>query len=133
MGDEPYDRDAARQALILLREAHDQWTALLPRALGPGQDMRDPEWTLRTLHQHAASVLTWARGLDDMCDEPDGLSANPANGGASYVERKQTAEMGGMLDAAIYACNRVIHQLIAWRLLLRRRLDPLVVPAAVRR
>lgn len=59
--------------------------------------------TLRTLHQHAASTLTWARGLNDMATDPDGLSGYD-------TARAAQAEA---LDAAAYACARAIHQLIS--------------------
>ena len=101
MGDEPWNAHAARQALILLREAHDEWAALLPLAHNPISDP-DPAQTLRTMHQRGASVLTWARGLDDMATPPDGLPSYPIT----------SAAPDELIDSAVYACNRSVHQLI---------------------
>jgi hypothetical protein len=102
MGDEPWNTEAARNALILLREAHDDWLMLLPTAHDRIGDPA-PERTLRTLHQHAAAVLTWVRGLNDMAVGNNGLSGYPDTA-------KTPVEL---VDAAVYACNRAIHQLIA--------------------
>lgn len=103
MGDERWHADSAREALILLRQAHDAWTSLLPRGLEPHRD-DDAEQTARAMHQHSASVLTWARGLDDMACDPNGLLGYPDTRSAPGVE---------LVDAAVYGCNRAIHQLIA--------------------
>jgi hypothetical protein len=102
MDDEPWNAETAHEALILLREAHDAWITLLPTAHNRISDPA-PERTLRTLHQHAAAVLTWVRGLDDMAVGDNGLSGYPDTV-ATSVE---------LVDAAVYACNRAIHQLIA--------------------
>jgi hypothetical protein len=102
MGDEPWNTEAARNALILLREAHDDWLMLLPTAHDRIGDPA-PERTLRTLHQHAAAVLTWVRGLNDMAVGNNGLSGYPDTA-------KTPVEL---VDAAVYACNRAIHQLVA--------------------
>jgi len=101
MYEEAWNSDSARQALLLLREAHDGWTELLSTAHNPASDL-DPERTLRTMHQHAASVLMWARGLDDM--------AGGANGLAGYPDTATAPNE--LVDAAVYACARAIHQLI---------------------
>ncbi|GAA1380741.1 hypothetical protein GCM10009613_05550 [Pseudonocardia kongjuensis] len=102
MRSEPWNEGTAREALILLRQAHEAWTTLMPTALAPDQDS-DPVQTLRTLHQHITLALAWVRGLDDMAHARDGLAGYPDTWNDPGVE---------LVDAAVYACNRVVHQLI---------------------
>jgi hypothetical protein len=77
-----FDLAAAKDAKRLIQLSHDQWSVGLTRLAGA--DMTDPHWRDAALRQyaHAVAVLTWARGLDDMCrgntgQLPTYLSARP--------------------------------------------------------
>lgn len=98
----PYNPTAASAAHALLQNAHDDWTARL-QDLRPDDDVEGGQADLRLrLYGSAASVLLWARGLDDMCDDPGG---HPP-----YVAVRSGA--APLLSAARYASNHAIHQLI---------------------
>ncbi len=98
-----FDQAAAKAALRLIQISHDNWTAGL--AALAGKDMTGADWQNLALQQyaHAVAVLTWARGLDDMCRD------NPAQL-PGYASARPQSEV--FLGAARYACNRAVHQLI---------------------
>jgi hypothetical protein len=98
----PFDPDTAGGGLWLLRDAHDHWLADVAEVSGQRAGPEHRHLALR-MHQHAASVLLWARGLDDLCDgDPDPLP--------SY--RAARPSMAPVLAAARYAANRAVHQLL---------------------
>jgi len=72
-GTPPYDLDTAQAGLWLLQDAHDHWLADVVEMSGQRAGPEHRHLALR-MHQHAASVLLWARGLDDLCGrDPDPL------------------------------------------------------------
>jgi hypothetical protein len=98
----PYDPDTAAAGLWLLRDAHDQWLADNTEVIGERAGPQ-PEHVELRLHQHAASVLTWTRALDDLCDgDPEPL----------LTYRSVRPPMAPLLHGARYACNRSVHQLL---------------------
>ena len=100
-GTPPYDLDTAQAGLWLLQDAHDHWLADVVEMSGQRAGPEHRHLALR-MHQHAASVLLWARGLDDLCGrDPDPLP--------SY--RAARPSMAPVLAAARYAANRAVHQL----------------------
>jgi len=101
-GTPPYDLDTAQAGLWLLQDAHDHWLADVAEMSGQRAGPEHRHLALR-MHQHAASVLLWARGLDDLCGrDPDPLP--------SY--RAARPSMAPVLAAARYAANRAVHQLL---------------------
>ena len=98
-----FDLAAAQAAKRLVQLSHDSWTAGL-RELA-GTDITGMQWHDAALRQygHAAAVLVWARGLDDMCRADAGQL--PAYGAAR-------PQVEALIGAARYACNRAVHQLI---------------------
>lgn len=98
-----YDPDTAAAALWLLRDAHDRWLAEYVEVVATKGDTEHHRTIALRLHQHTASVLTWSRGLDDLCGrEPGPLP--------SYQAARQAQPV--LLDGARYACNRSLHQLL---------------------
>ena len=98
-----FDLAAAQAAKRLVQFSHDGWTEGLRELVGV--DITGPQWHDAALRQygHAAAVLVWARGLDDMC------CANAGQLPAYLASRPQSE---ALLGAARYACNRAVHQLI---------------------
>jgi hypothetical protein len=98
-----FDLVAARAAKRLIQLSHDSWTAGLQQLAGA--DITSPQWQDFALRQytHAAAVLVWARGLDDMCRGNAGQLP-------TYLPGRPQSE--ALLGAARYACNRAVHQLI---------------------
>jgi hypothetical protein len=98
-----FDPAAAKAAKRLIQLSHDSWIEGLQQLAGA--DITGVHWHDFALRQysHAAAVLVWARGLDDMCRVNAGQLP-------TYLPARPQSE--ALLGAARYACNRAVHQLI---------------------
>ncbi len=95
-----FDQDAAKGALNLLQRAHERWKATTNQLQGTKLATQAAIREARLeAYDHAVAVLTWSRGLDDMCQ------ALPSYASARMFKVD-------LLGAARYACNRAVHQLL---------------------
>lgn len=111
-----YDQNAALNALHLLQIAESQWVSGLDAIRGAKITAGIHEQELRQ-YGYAINVLVLVRGLDDMC-------RTKANYNLARAPR------AALLDAARYACNRVVHQLTILSQPVGAITVPLTVPFA---
>lgn len=118
-GTPDYDAAVATDGLWLLRDAHDHWLAEYDEVSKTRGDTEHHRTVALRLHQHTASVLTWARAMDDLCDgDPNPLP--------SY--RAARPPRAALLDGARYASNRSLHQLLTLTRSIGGFRFPLVMP-----
>jgi hypothetical protein len=106
---QPFDMDAAQETLRLLQLAHDRWSEVYDRLVGTrfeGENTRE-EVSLR-LRGPAVKTTMWVRALDDWCR---GRASDNEPELPGYEDRR--CEVEGLLNAARYATNRSLHQLLA--------------------